>query len=1562
MADLPALMAKSLVEASSPALVPLASARLKQQLSSMEKVETTLDIEQMAELKSLVTVPLDFSCTRPACGHAVLSACRELARNKHDALAKTVTTSSNVLVVGASMSDVRRTGANPHISYYFRLTESKDMTRTTSELTSQLRRCGYVSTHPGGSVTPSPYLEQLLVAEFEACTLGELFCPGTLSFKDSYKFRRAVERLFDLAIASLGERAIEKGRAPKPGADYDTFRLIRRAYIYDELPRVDELQFPDSIYNISGDELCQYFSATGALVGSGYAALPPELLFVNRPGPEGPGTVRLADHGVYCYRQIRSGGKEYAVMSHPTDPANGYVHELRTWSTLMRSPYVGPIPRTGDRKPLHLYSEFVANYGPMRVFRFYVSGSTESFARTIACPDWAASAMVLDVRSLFDPSSGAYDPRRVRRYVPVLLSEWYYVYYAALRLNVNQRTVQNVLNMLHKRKGGVALVSRTLAKPFKLADELLLPISAAATILASAHGERADLCADRIKESTSNYIGDIIAAIYHGGLDALSPLLNLFRKHGLVEKLVFFPHGVEHQVGGLDVRKESARLVDEHLAALVQAIETDAPGGRNCYLDPELPPGGQHHDPPVVQESAQGVSCAACTGVRYVDADKGLKRPAGWEQGAICESCDFCHMLMGIKLHEDGGRGRQEWLCSGGPAYYHEVDLGPDDILNFLNEMRDDRDKQSEGNALHKAIDGAVERIKQFAGGVKGGFEVEFINAGPGTGKSHVISQLVKQGHVIVVPFGELRNEMADKCKALGKYDIPIYTQHHAMAKTLAAEAIWVDECFCMDRRPIEIMGVVLGVRKIYIFGDPSQTKMRTGIEGEGLGDLWPLERMRSHELVYNFRNPPGLLGSTLLRSLGYRLRTHRSDNVPVRIVPYDAIYDVDAWKDHKILFFTHDEVTSYANRMALQEGARDKLTVRANQGKTFRNVLLVVGSDRGTCHTASVHGMLAVALTRHTHELVVAMDHDCPLRGDFLKLEEESKLELVERFVGPVPSTVYRPAEVVEPELPIVPVVRPENDGYLGVEQLAPPHALGSDIDSANEPAQAVGHEEAVNGVVDPEALLNPMTNRGNPQASASKSYAIGPGSGLHFADTTVQALKTAVARYCNKRPNYPRTATGEALARQMVRDVVKHYTPGLEVPGGLAKYLPDDAELAAIVERWLGDADRRNYFARVERPTEENIKTVVFAIKRIFKVITTSAAENITYEKLIKPGQGIASYPTLTFVVFGAAFRVIAEAWRRFCASTLEGEQVLVCDSGLTEEEFFERVSLGAAIIAPEAKWVITDGTMFDSMQTWFTHEIEKEWLRMFGADEAFIESAFLTRTQWGLNGSCFWLRADTQNASGHAWTLLGNTWVSVTASHHVLSHVGPSVTVAKGDDFARRALKPEYHEKRAIELGRHMALKLKIDIGDGAEFCGLAATGSCVYPSIVRRVQKVIGTRFRDYEHFCEYKPSLTTFVQQFDRLDEYGLGEQFDYASNLATAGNMSLYGISYDDVAKCRSFLLSLTHLDERQFHETFRVVVDGTCVERPAAKGAGPSVECISTLMDAKWSGDDTRR
>lgn len=839
-------------------------------------------------------------------------------------------------------------------------------------------------------------------------------------------------------------------------------------------------------------------------------------------------------------------------------------------------------------------------------------------------------------------------------------------------------------------------------------------------------------------------------------------------------------------------------------------------------------------------------------------------------------SCPVCMELLG-KL------GEQIVDCVHVEPTEVEVALTTEQLNDLKGSLIDtDNDHPGLANVKKRAYEnlpsaGFRQRVKVF-----------YIKAGPGCGKSYLIRQLATTQDLVMAPFTKLRPDYVDLKDESGEsYDLLFKTTHRAL-ETRGCRRIFVDEFTSMPYEYLACVAYLNGAEEIFLVGDDKQTKVQEPTEGMYIGNYIDLEKVSTHELLVNFRNPQDTV-AMLNRIYGYRMQARSAVERSITFCNQETL--PKGLRAVKMAF------TKLSSKNQTEE---EKNTVRANQGGTTSVAVLYCTVADGT--TASVEELQIVGLSRHTEKLYIVTD-GC---DEAVRLQQ--KLQLDADFYAHLQTWLTFPTETVKPyvqaDLDVEAIVRPQQppkDMHLLLETMNPSVAYDDITTSMNLTASAVIPEDFRTGCFNPDLLIMPVNKRGHPQKLITTYYAHSTGVGNFFsANSPSQVLQVLQARYFNKQPFFELSNKQELLAKKMVNLwFSEHVRPRI-----FSKIIMDDAEVQEVITEFLQKVVTSHYQESfranggLENPDGRVIR---FNLKGIFK-------PKFGVPDVYKAGQGISAWSTDACAMFCSVFRVLG----RLVMKT--ENQTVMTDSYTPELDFMKRVKGVFAGIPSTAQFAVTDGVTFDANQNAFTQLIENLYWRSYDVPQDFLDAYYSFRKNYKVISSVAIGFAGTQKTSGEPGTLKNNEAVTKVTSNYTVRGDGPVAIVYKGDDFTKHQNNLVHDKARQDEVNSACALGLKVQIGPSAEFCGLTFCDGELFPSIPRKANKISAHRFKDYKHFCEYQTSLRDWVTTITKLGDMRV-----------IALNSAHYKTDYSEMQSCFDVINSISHIDEEQFHEVFRL-------------------------------------
>jgi len=828
-----------------------------------------------------------------------------------------------------------------------------------------------------------------------------------------------------------------------------------------------------------------------------------------------------------------------------------------------------------------------------------------------------------------------------------------------------------------------------------------------------------------------------------------------------------------------------------------------------------------------------------------------------------CSICSEMHGKLGLQKIKCEHKMRRITL-----------QLSDDQVANLHTSLIDN-DEDPPG--LKAVKDRAAKAMPKC--GFKKEVLVYYIRGGPGCGKSHFIRTIADETDLVVAPFTKLKPDYEHLINAQGdEYDLMFKTTHRAMEMT-GYRRLFFDEFTSFPYEMLACIAQNNGAEEIFLVGDESQTKVQEPTEGMYIGNYIDLSAVSKHTLLVNFRNPPSVV-ALLNKVYGYEM---------------EAYCEVD----HKIEFVGPGQTLpdglvamsmAFSHVSAKLNTGSEKNTVRSNQGGTYTNCVLYANSaDRNLLATPE---LAIVALSRHKEKLYIVHDGGLEAKG-FIE-----SLGYNEEFFTHIQTWLTFVREDVEQVISIdkdVEVVckphQPPKDSYLLAETYVRAPAYAGDT-SLNELASQVVVDTFKSGEVSVD-FMAPVNQRGHPKGLVDIFYSHSAGNGLHYSSKKpMQTLQVLAARYLNKKPTFRLDADDLLYARSLVQLYIKeHHKESYKAF--------DNSEIAHEVGRFITACREKNYVSQFKGLDNADGRMVRFELKGIFK---PKLGDFDPY----KPGQGISAWSKDALSMFCLCWRLIGNHVR------LSEMDHVVTDHGISEHEFVEKVAEQFNLVPAVALNGTTDGEMFDSQQNKFTQMIEREYYAALGISEEFLDHYYSFRSKYTIQAADVRGLCGDEKTSGEPGTLLNNGTVAKIFSNAIIRGEGPQCLIYKGDDFNKRQCNLRVDLEARAKIEGRCPLRLKVSISPDTEFCGLMLADGALVPGVLRRLNKLLGHRFRDYKHFAEYQKSIRNFVDLVERL-----------GYNDVMAGNALAGKCDVREVIGAYETFVSFGHIDKATFDVQF---------------------------------------
>lgn len=1433
-----------------------AAALFRTNYKSAIKVHVNLKPSQVRLLQSISPHPLVFlGGVTPTNDHPMLVTMRDITRTIYEGEFRVSKTKLRTIVLGSSVREISLYASNPNIHHYIHGSETKDYDRIIR-----------------------PALEKI----------------GT---RLKTKASKGDKRLFydqakDIdALKPVVKRYLEH---QKIFDDYVKLMALP-PLIHTTLGKCEIILSEDTIYNYDSDGICKLLHDTGASAIYGYCMLPLELLFPDMP-----------KHSIYSYSVMG----DSSVLTFNNGHCNGYIHKTKNWSTLLRTPaYEG--------KQVSYAVEITSRLGPMVTFKILrCSGNPEEFVRRVELQPHEMFVRLLDVTKSYNQKTGDFDKLV---YFSVIEGEFHQVVNYLSSLDAKSVSLQNCINFVRRRMGGVSLSNNETLAPWDLPKGDVYKFCLIVTMFVMRIHHEASLIMDSFTKYSESQLTKFFKSVKRYAMMPLSIIFALVEREGLSEKMVEYPEG----------------FVMQHIAV----------GNRNIVYDWLKSPSESNHPHTL---DAKGFS-------EDDDANP-----------CLCQVCADYYPNKGKQLLECHSNSEEV-----------EISMTDEEISKFRATLADnDLDPPGIKAVKERAL--KVTPRSGFSHMVK----VEYIFGGPGCGKSHFIVNSADQHDLVMAPFNKLAPDYTDAEGKNGeKLNLLFKTTHRAL-ETTGRKRIFLDEFTSMPYEFLAVAVHNNAAETVFLVGDTKQTKVQEPEEGTYIGSRIDMSKVSRHELKVNFRNPkltvcllnklydysmipfskdvesyPEIVNTEFQRgdkvalSMGFSHASSEintsSRNCTVRsnqgqtfpdVILYANTLDGGAIKSEELQIVG---LSRHTNSLTIVSDNSPEALCFLSRIPSKEDFLLECDDYLGTfdevlCETTS-HHVVDIVLSKDDSDTMNSSE-TCSLSSDTCTSYTESvgigscvssttacsdwvhneglnvpeyQVEYEDLVDGPLINVNDRFKDVPQFSLALQNFMifqhedsvrkrvtsesglrerflQPGRDSYLltGSALRAPGFIPG--ITSLNLNESQVIRGNFTNGVMSEDAV-NGINLRGHPISCAEKYFSYAAGNGCHFSSKKpMQTLQVLSARYLCATPFFKFGTSQRFIIREMIDLWFYEHVNQDHV-------IMNDFEISDVIQGFVKKVTSSKYAEQFIGMDNPDAGVIRLHLKGIFK---PKCGDVDPY----KAGQGISAWSVDLNTMYCAIFRILG----RFIIKS-EKSHVLT-DSYKADECFISDVMKQFSLIDYTAKNGVTDGEMFDASQNGFTQEIEKTYYRRLGVNEELLEHYYSFRSNYTILTREAVGVAGFQKTSGEPGTLINNGIVSKIISNYVLRGQGPVGIVYKGDDFNKRQVGLKVDETRLAQVHASCPLKIRVAIQDDSEFCGLTFVGGALFPSLPRKLNKIAAHRFRDYEHFAEYQNSLRDFVDMVTRLGTFDV-----------IAGNMKLYGSSEGEMTAMYDMINSWAHISKNQF-------------------------------------------
>lgn len=154
------------------------------------------------------------------------------------------------------------------------------------------------------------------------------------------------------------------------------------------------------------------------------------------------------------------------------------------------------------------------------------------------------------------------------------------------------------------------------------------------------------------------------------------------------------------------------------------------------------------------------------------------------------------------------------------------------------------------------------------------------------------------------------------------------------------------------------------------------------------------------------------------------------------------------------------------------------------------------------------------------------------------------------------------------------------------------------------------------------------------------------------------------------------------------------------------------------------------------------------------------------------------------------------------------------------------------------------------------------------------------------------------------------------------------GPFSIVYKGDDFCKSQCNLQIDKDRLRSVNDACSLNLKVQVGKGAEFCGLTVCENQIVPSLPRSLNKSAGHHFHDYRHWCEYQTSLRDWIAVVKVRGSLNV-----------IAANTVIYNTTVEEMRSLYETIESLAHIGEQQWRLKVQKFIEPVGIPQKLSSG-----------------------
>lgn len=1241
----------------------------------------------------------------------------------------------------------------------------------------------------------------------------------------------------------------------------------------------DVICFYDSAYTLHQWDYCRMFRDTGAKVAYGYGIYPWELIRGD-----------IVPSKYYSYHEQIVDGE---LLSFVTWPGNdtGYAARKSAYQTILAN----VVLRDTVKGAGHLAVQINFVVDAMMSFTLYPT-TAEVIVAPRNPPACRVAARWLNILKSHDSVLGhrtefVYDLLEES----ALFSIIRYVQALPPQTLTSDTAISNIVAFIRKRCNGISMSSKSIEAPWEVRGVNFTALAMAVLLDHLITLERCETLMDQGNGLGARFSDSFMRMIT--GVPGLGRFVRWLNEKKYTDKILQFSQP--------DYLLWSSANENEQLYSISAPEAPPEP----IEEGPPPPPTRMEEGPTESKE----VAVPAAPG-------RGLNKSG---------ACDFCNELDPLDT------GTQVFACGHKKETFCTFSADADKLSAILRQLEASAVAAKEMDTLAAVIQACYIVYKKDCVPFKRLIKVEYVHGGPGQGKSVLVRTMYKPGDLVVVPFRALLDDYigADKAKSKIRAATP-----HKMYEKKGARTLFIDEFPCMNMDLVLLyLAANPSVDRIILVGDSCQTQLRENA-GEGpciLNHLYDenglkttLGSIRKHTLRKNYRLGYNLVG-WLNERFGYDMIAHRTDRTKVTVVDpvwakkHPDYFDAEGTADKPGTSIIFGPARVSVNRF-LTGDETDGPTIRAQQGKTYNKVgiVLITQSEQDTWF--NLEAFRIVGMSRATDEVVIITSPSDKMR-DFCRDVAASPLSNIILtdwgWVTPLASKAIEPVAAD----PIVVEPRPTTDAYSHVLEVAPVMSGTQEAEEINAMYNEVITAQFKNMTSSIPQLYEECMKNGELRRAHPATTAMASGWGVSYGNKAGTALAAIAARYNNiQKRDYPLSEPAKILAHQIAANhITVCYDPRrLAMAPLLVSLLMEDDSIAARMTKLQQAMVERNMIARLDADLHAQMEEIDrlkarFSNKPGFKPGVGFKEPNVT-----KVAQGIVADPTAWNMCFMWVCRILATVRSWVLLSVEDGGNVVITahERSDTEMETMHKVAFDSLFGTVAYEHGSMDTESCDAMHTGVTQEIERYNMRCLGFADWMVYLYFQFHNNMMVESMVGSFSPGTVNTSGKSGTKTVNETVCCALALWVLTIKSRFLLEFEGDDIHTVAVKGalSINDLRLAEINSHVCKYSLIgQIGAYGEFCGKIIVGNSMCPSLVRRVNRMVATKYRSYEEFARSQQGIRQYVQSMiseDRVDECISGsvmmlhEYFEVPTEQCGPLAQSFW-----------EFAQSMAHIDEAQW-------------------------------------------